>query len=764
MKRVISLLLGCLLVLSVSGLSAGAEDGAENKNTEYCTYCVDASKYSNVFERYLAMPSVVDFFGNGGAFSIFELQNPIEDCISLSVPAKITTDDPDFDYSDTDWYFLVREQETQEWSLCDYLEYEYRDGETSWASWESATPITIDAYTVLPVNRGNPVPGFHIAFTVTNMKIGFMNQESAKYFTEGLEEKDRNSEQKTAQNGTAAVNSEYKNQKNGVFHIFRLHYDEEGNLDSWKGGTGFAVGVPGNAVQHIVTTLDNVISDEVHNAPDQYRIVIFSDGQFFDVAGIHNMDTGDTRLSLCILTMSESIRDCRPLILCSAEKGAEGDALFAFGYETEVSSNFPDSYTSFPDDEALATGTILKGMNPDDIFGWLSTSLKYTEDFVGSPVFNQDGYVVGVCTSINESGSGTILSGDAIMKILEGSKTPYTRLYSEESDKAQYEKALQLMDSGEYEGAYKIFKGLAERFGYPDAIAQLGRFYANGIVVEQNDKKAWDYFNKGAELGSSTAMYCIGSCYDKGYLGVDRDYSKAFEWYIKAAELGNIGGMFCAGLMYYEGDGVEQDYNLARKWFEKCAASEDAESMEILGDMYRYGQGVNINYAKAAQWYEKSANAGNSNSMFALGEFYLLGEGLKQDYNKALEWFEKAADAGNKNAAFNVGLMYRTGEGVKTDYASAMKWYLKAAELGQPDAMNDIGWMYQNGFGVEVDYEKAMDWYLRAAELGNKKAATNIGNLYAFGLGVEQDPQEAIDWMMKGEGKVIYNSSDENSD
>ncbi len=63
-------------------------------------------------------------------------------------------------------------------------------------------------------------------------------------------------------------------------------------------------------------------------------------------------------------------------------------------------------------------------------------------------------------------------------------------------------------------------------------------------------------------------------------MGVEQDYKKALEWYEKAADLGNTSGMNQIGYLYYYGSGVEQSNEKALEWFDKAAALGNEKAKE----------------------------------------------------------------------------------------------------------------------------------------------------------------------------------------
>ncbi len=362
---------------------------------------------------------------------------------------------------------------------------------------------------------------------------------------------------------------------------------------------------------------------------------------------------------------------------------------------------------------------------------------------------------------------------------------------------AQYNRAVQLMESGDYDGASKAFaaagdyRDAAERVyepyyvqaekmledGETDAAAAMfaalgelsfrdaaerakeaslsademnerGKDYSFGRGVEQDYAKAAMWYRKAAEAGHADGMYNMGRMYHYGY-GVTKDYAEAVKWYRKAAEAGLAAGMNNLGYMYQKGYGVTHNYAEAMKWYRKAAVAGHAGGMNNLGYMYRNGYGVTQDNAEAVKWYRKAAEAGLASGMNNLGIMYQNGYGVTQDYAEAVKWYRKAAEAGHADGMNNLGDMYYYGKGVSEDYEEAVKWYSKAAEAGNADGMNNLGYMYEYGYGATGDYVEAVKWYSKAAEAGNADGMNNLGYMYQEGYGVTEDYAEAVKWYRK---------------
>lgn len=115
---------------------------------------------------------------------------------------------------------------------------------------------------------------------------------------------------------------------------------------------------------------------------------------------------------------------------------------------------------------------------------------------------------------------------------------------------------------------------------------------------------------EAARKGDIDAQNAIGICYYKGD-GVEQDYKKAAEWFWKSAEKGNATGQYNLGYLYDSGKGLEQDYKQALYWYKKAADQGHKSAMNNIGQLYEYGRGVTKNAAMAIVWYQKAVNKGN---------------------------------------------------------------------------------------------------------------------------------------------------------
>lgn len=123
----------------------------------------------------------------------------------------------------------------------------------------------------------------------------------------------------------------------------------------------------------------------------------------------------------------------------------------------------------------------------------------------------------------------------------------------------------------------------------------LGLAYLNGIGVNKDKKKGYNYINNAAQKGYNVAQYNLGKLYKYG-TGCELNFVKAIRWFKKAAKNNNQKAAYSLGYMYYKGFGVKQNYRKAVNWFK---VSSDPMAKHFLGMCYYFGYGVSQNKHKA---------------------------------------------------------------------------------------------------------------------------------------------------------------------
>ena len=132
--------------------------------------------------------------------------------------------------------------------------------------------------------------------------------------------------------------------------------------------------------------------------------------------------------------------------------------------------------------------------------------------------------------------------------------------YSEEEGQDIFQRGL-------YEEAILHWKKAAEA-GDAGAAYRLSVEYSNAIVVKRDTQLALDYLKASVEGNDARGLQDMGSVYDEGIFGYQKDPEKAAQFYLRAAAMGNSAAMFNAAAILELGEaGVAQDRVEAYKFY-----------------------------------------------------------------------------------------------------------------------------------------------------------------------------------------------------
>ena len=121
--------------------------------------------------------------------------------------------------------------------------------------------------------------------------------------------------------------------------------------------------------------------------------------------------------------------------------------------------------------------------------------------------------------------------------------------------------------------ALKLYLQLSDQFNHPDAIMQAANMYFRGIGVRKDYVKYIELLTKAADLGVMKACLILGDVYSEGRI-VEQDDTKAFEFYKKGSQLGSTICQYHLALMYLDGMGVDKNLENATRWFDCYLDSE----------------------------------------------------------------------------------------------------------------------------------------------------------------------------------------------
>ena len=304
----------------------------------------------------------------------------------------------------------------------------------------------------------------------------------------------------------------------------------------------------------------------------------------------------------------------------------------------------------------------------------------------------------------------------------------------------------------------KIFFNQLERLAekdYGPAIFMLGSFF-----IDKDSLKAMEYYNQSLPLlskeavdGDLHAQYALGCCYYSGIV-VSQNFKEAYQWFNKSAHQGLPEAMQSLAICLLRGDGVQADYEEGMKWQYKAAESNAPEILYTTGVICEQLAGDSV---KALDYYKRAADLGNVEACLNVGADYRDGIVVNQDYAKALEYYTKAAEKGNPIGYINVGTIYylsyqdytyhNVDLGVEKDLNKAihnLEASLKIVE--NVDAHYWLGLCYWYAKDSNKDDAKAFNHIKIAAEGNHPAAQMQLYFFYCHGIGVEPNQELAQMW------------------
>ncbi|AXS40525.1 sel1 repeat family protein [Breoghania sp. L-A4] len=170
--------------------------------------------------------------------------------------------------------------------------------------------------------------------------------------------------------------------------------------------------------------------------------------------------------------------------------------------------------------------------------------------------------------------------------------------------------------SGDKQAAVNALRFAAEN-GMPAAQWKLGRMYAEGDGVAEDDLKAFGYFsriaNQHADEGPrsphapyvASAFVAIGAYYMTGIhdTAVKPNVRRARDLFSYAASyFGSAEAQYNLGRMYLDGDGGDNNPHMAARWFKLAAEKGHCRAQAMLGNLLFTGEKIRQNRARGLMW------------------------------------------------------------------------------------------------------------------------------------------------------------------
>jgi uncharacterized protein len=170
--------------------------------------------------------------------------------------------------------------------------------------------------------------------------------------------------------------------------------------------------------------------------------------------------------------------------------------------------------------------------------------------------------------------------------------------------------------AGDIESALKSLEDAA-RNGDVMALWKLGRMYADGDGVKQNDLRAFDYFRTladshadevprtGPAVFVASAFVALGGYYLSGIRNsnVKPNAVHARELFSYAASyFGDPEAQYRLGRMYLDGKGIARDTKQAVRWLSLAASKSQYQAQAVLGALLFKGESVSRDGARGLMW------------------------------------------------------------------------------------------------------------------------------------------------------------------
>ena len=175
---------------------------------------------------------------------------------------------------------------------------------------------------------------------------------------------------------------------------------------------------------------------------------------------------------------------------------------------------------------------------------------------------------------------------------------------------------MQEYNAGDKAGAVKALEYAAQQ-GHTLARWKLGRMYADGDGVPQDDLKAFEHFSRIADESPdespdsqnarvvASAFVALGSYLIEGipatYVKADPERARHMFHYA-ATYFGDSDAQYNLARLYLDGVGGARDARQAMRWFNLAAEKGHVQAQALLGNMLFVGEGGSRQKARGLMW------------------------------------------------------------------------------------------------------------------------------------------------------------------
>lgn len=193
--------------------------------------------------------------------------------------------------------------------------------------------------------------------------------------------------------------------------------------------------------------------------------------------------------------------------------------------------------------------------------------------------------------------------------------------------------------------------------GHPVAQWKLGRMYANGDGVAQDDLRAYDYFSKIANAHAedspsapqaaivANAFVALGRYYVSGIPNtrVKADPERAREMFSYAASyFGNAEAQYRLAKMYLDGVGTTRDTKYGVRWLGLAAQKGQHQAQALLGQMLFNGNHLQRQAARGLMWLTLAQDSATPDETWIKDSYKTaLAKASEDDRAMALQMLER---------------------------------------------------------------------------------------------------------------------------
>ena len=193
--------------------------------------------------------------------------------------------------------------------------------------------------------------------------------------------------------------------------------------------------------------------------------------------------------------------------------------------------------------------------------------------------------------------------------------------------------------------------------GHPIAQWKLGRMYAKGDGVAQDDLRAYDYFSKIANAHAedspsapqaaivANAFVALGRYYVSGIPNskVKADPERAREMFSYAASyFGNAEAQYNLARMYLDGVGMAPDSKYGIRWLGLAARKGQHQAQALLGQMLFNGDRLQRQAARGLMWLTLAQDSASPDEIWIKDSYKTaMAKASEDDRAMALQMLER---------------------------------------------------------------------------------------------------------------------------